>query len=162
MIDDKLNIFTLDDDEIEQDEVNLFALHSSEEIFKVVYYINLALELNLRRKEKDVDFVNQASISYYPLYHYADEKAFVDFYLVANKTKTNLSNAVKKGSLFPENSGYYTFLIPERKAVDYYFKINGMETANEVLTELKLIPLIKAVYREDIADLKSYKNLIFN
>ena len=149
-------------DETPEEEESLIALYSSVEIFRVVYHLNKVLEMRLERTEKDIDFVSVDSISYYPLYHFYDKNTDVDYYVVANKAKIKPTESDKKESLFKENSSYTTYLIPERKNVDYFFKIERRFEIENLLKKIKEIRQISAVHQEDISRIKSYKNLIFD
>lgn len=160
MVDKKIKHLILDE-EFEED-VTLIALYSSVEIFRVVYQLNKILELRLKRTDEDIDFKNLDSVSYYPLYHYRDKKNHLRYYMVANIAKTEPRSESEQTSLFKGVSRYNTYLIPERKKVDYFLKIEGLIDGEEFIDKLKKIKQISAVHTEHIDRLKSYTNLIFD
>lgn len=149
-------------DETPEEEVSLIALYSSVEIFRVIYHLNRVLEMRLERTKKDIDFITADSISNYPLYHFYDENMDADYYVVANKARIKPTASEKPESLFKTHSSYTTYLIPERKNVDYFFKIERRFQINDLLKKIKEIRQISAVHQEDISRIKSYKNLIFD
>lgn len=156
----KINRLILDD--VPEEEIYLIALYSSLEIFRVVYHLNSVLTLRLQRTPEDIDFINPDSISYYPLYHFYDEINDVDYYVVANKARTKPMNLIKQGSWFEEDNTYHTYLIPERKNVDFFLKIERRIGIDDLLSNLKQIRQISAIHSEDTSRIKSYKNLIFD
>lgn len=149
-------------DETTEEDVSLIAMHCPAEIFRVVYVINRELGLNLAREKLDVDFQHKKALSYFPLYHYFDSEATIDFYVVANASKTKSAHVISQGGLFPDENSYSTFLIPEYKTADYFLKIEGHDKPKEVLLKLKRIKHITTAYTVEVSSLKSYKNLIFN
>src|SRR5699024_1510796 len=158
----KINTLFLDTPSDDDEQVSLMAIHCPLEAFKLIYFINGKLGINLARSTQDVDFHHHSSASHYPLYHYRDTEDFLDFYVVANRSKTLSMKNNKSDTLFPMQDAQPAFLIPERKKVDYFFKIEGTKSFRKHLLRLKTIKQIVAVYRMDIVELKSYKNLIFS
>lgn len=150
------------DDESDTDNAVLFAIHSSQEIFRVAYLLNEYLELGLARTNQDIDLFCHDGVSFHPLYHFFDQRNLLDCYLVSNKSKASVKNADVKPGLFMESSGFHNFLVPEYKNVDFFLKIDGTEEPELFLAQLKKIKPITAIYPVDIARLKSYKNLIFD
>jgi len=149
-------------DETPEEEVNLIALYSSLEIFRVVYHLNKTLEMRLKRTKKDIDFVRDGVVSEYPLYHFYDEIIDVDYYVIANKARIKSAKSNYKRNLFEENNDFITYLIPERKGVDYFFKIERRAAVDDLVKKMKKIRQISAIHKEDISQIKSYKNLIFD
>lgn len=149
-------------EEVPEEEVFLIALYSSLEIFRVVYHLNSSLGLRLKRTREDIDFVNPDSTSNYPLYHFYDKINDIDFYVVANKAKAKPKHLADSGLLFKEANTYHTYLIPERKNVDFFLKVERMMDIDGFLKELKQIRQFSAIHAEDIDRIRSYKNLIFD
>lgn len=156
----KINRLVLD--EVPEEEIYLIALYSSLEIFRVIYHLNLKLELRLKRTLKDIDFVSPDSTSNYPLYHFYDEINDVDYYVVANKAQTEPREMAPSGLLFEEPNTYETYLIPERKNVDFFLKVERRMEIDDFLNKLKQIRQFSAIHLEDINRIRSYKNLIFD
>lgn len=146
-----------------EEEVCLIALYSSLEVFRIAYQINRVLNISLKREERDIDFRSNGNLTFYPWYHYKDDKALLDFYLVGNKSSTTPAKLVSEGGLlFEENKVYNTYLIPERKRVDYFLKIEGTLNTEPFIKSLKQIKRISAVFPVSTKGLKSYTNLIFD
>jgi len=157
----KTNTLFLDDED-DTDIAVLFAIHSSQEIFRVAYLLNKYLELGLARTDQDVDLRHHNGMSYHPLYHFFNQRDLLDCYLVSNRAKATVENTDAQPSLFMGSSGFHNFLVPEYKNVDFFLKIDGTEQSGIFLAQLKKIKPITAIYSIDIAGLKSYKNLIFD
>ena len=92
--------------------------------------------LSLKKDEKDKSFSK---------YHFEDEDNQWEYYLLSNKS----------------NNG---FLIPELKQIDYLLQIHGnlnFAEAEQIVKEIKTIPIINVAYLVDVDKLKSRDNLIF-
>lgn len=158
----KINTLVLGEEDTAEEDVTLFAIHCSFEIYRLVYMINNQLGINLSRTALDVDVVYRGNLSFYPLYQYFDKKTQIEFYIIANKSSVKPTKITSQGSLFMEENSYYTYLIPEKKTVDFFLKIKGSDKAADTLVELKKTPYVTTAYAVSISELKSHKNLIFN
>ncbi len=148
------------------DDYKLIAIHSSLEAYKLAFFINRQLEIQLKREEVDVDFTHEDSIGFYPLYYHYCSVTGCDFNLVANKCRANATNLQSNGGLFPKSeSGQLTYLVPEYKWADYFFKIDDFSKLVNVPSLVESINTIKQVvtaYEVVTSTLKSKQNLIFN
>ncbi len=143
-----------------EDDYSLIGIHSTEEDYRLAYLLNKYLKTKLVRFKEALDFKN--STAEFPLFEYKDEKKFINYYLINNKHLQfvdNQNNEVLFG-------GNYTisYLIPEKKKVDYFLKIEGcnLKSFNEELVEnLKKIAQIITSYSLDPNSLKSKDHLIF-
>jgi hypothetical protein len=127
----------------------------------MAYFLNSHLDIRLRRFKDDLDFkYENCSFS---LYKFEDETAFTSWSLMANK-HVFTENISEGGSIiFPEETKI-SYLIPEKKRVDYFIKIDGLKddaALNKTLLSINKINNIMASYAIDPMDLKSRDNLIF-
>lgn len=151
-------------DDVEED-YHLLAIHSTLEEYKIAYFLNKQLDLNLRRARCDVDFNHGDVQALYPLYVFKDPAKYLSIYLIKNKFKGANKKVVSAGSLFTEEefSSQITLLIPEYKEVDYFLKIEADLENQEIerfLSQIALIPNIITTFAVDANQLKSKNNLI--
>jgi len=143
-----------------EDDYSLIGIHSSEEDYRLAYLINKHLSTKLNRFKHNLDFEN--SKMEFPLFEYKDENSFVNYYLINNKFVQLVSN--KKEGLFDGNYSTISYLIPEKKKVDYFFKIEGCNEPHfiqKLVAELNMIPQIITSYSIEPNQLKSKNHLIF-
>lgn len=142
------------------DVYSLIGIHASEEDYKLAFLINKQLKIQFKKHKLALDFKN--SNAEYPFFEFEDDLHLIDHYLINNKSIT-LDSELNSG-LFNENLSSISYLIPEKKEVDYFYKIQGCNNPkllNRILTELKKINQIITCYLIDPNTLKSKKNLIF-
>ncbi len=151
-------------DEVEED-YQLLAIHCSLEEFKIAYLLNKHLQLNMIRARHDLDFNHGAVQALYPLYQFRQPEKYRTYYLLKNKYKGPVKKVISSGTLFSEEdvSPQITYLIPEYKEVDYFFKLEAdMENGElqQLLNRVDSIPNILTAYLVDHQQLKSRNNLI--
>jgi len=145
----------------------LISIHTSLEDYKLVYRINNATKSLFSRVEKTVTCKHKNYHSFFTLFEFNNPEEAIFWSLVANKCHTTLETTLKKRTLFQmtdEMNRITTYLIPERKKVDYFFKIEGAITTcylAEIVAAIKKIPKVITSYVEDITLLKSKDFLIF-
>lgn len=142
-------------------EYTLISIHTPLNDYKLAYLLNKYLGVKLTRANYDLDFNNNNNKSSYPVFEYLDKELDSSWFLITNvfkeKRKTDLS------TLF-EESDVKTYLIPEKKKVDYFLKIEGdfkYEYIVKTLEKIKKIPQIATSYTVETDTLKSKENLIF-
>ena len=142
-------------------DYDLIGIHSTLPDYRMAYFLNHYLEIQLRRFKDNLDF--KSGNCSFPLYTFEDETAFTTWSLIANK-HVFTENVIQGGSnLFPEETKI-TYLIPEKRRVDYFIKVFGLEDDRRLNTTLQKINRIHKVitsYSIDVMDLKSRDNLIF-
>ena len=139
----------------------LIGIHSVLTDYRMAYFLNRHLDIRLRRFKDDLDF--KFKNCSFPLYKFDDETAFTSWSLMANK-HVFTENISEGGSIiFPEETKI-SYLIPEKKRVDYFIKINGLKDEAELhktMLGINKINNIMTSYVIDPMDLKSRDNLIF-
>jgi len=142
-------------------DYTLIGIHSILEDFRIAYFLNLNLNINLKRFDEDLDF--RSKNCSFPFFIYENEATFTTWSLISNKfvyvdnegqSKNNLFNEVTKTS----------FLITEKNTVDYFIKINGIvsqSSLQNILTKINNTYHIITSYTINPYDLKSKENLIF-
>lgn len=148
-----------------EEDYQLLAIHSSLEEYKLAYFLNKQLKINMSRARVDLDFNHGPVEATYPLYIFKEPAQYRNYYLIKNKYKGPVKKIVSSGSLFVEEefTPQITYFIPEYKDVDFFLKIEedpDPEKLLEYLNKISLIPNIVTVYTVDANMLKSKKNLI--
>ncbi|MGH1385005.1 IPExxxVDY family protein [Kordia sp.] len=158
-------IHKLFEDDFEEDNYTLIAIHCSAEDYRLAYLLNSNLNLKLARKQEDLDYnYMEASFS---IYEWDDEKNFVTWNLVTNTSRKEVERIASAGSLFSEQQGKRTvskYLIPERKKVDYFVKISTeshLKSPKIIVSKINAIAEVITAYILDANQLKSKNNLIF-
>lgn len=149
---------------VEEDDYALVAIHSSMEPYRLAFLLNKHLNLRLVREKKDIDFKHAEMIALYPLFRFFEPQKCLDYYLVSNKFRGNLTHFGSSEKLFQEEAFLTSYLMKEFKKVDYFLKIHDMEPAHlkNMLFKLNKIPEIITAYSVETETLKSKENLIFN
>tara|TARA_R110001583_G_scaffold48522_1_gene152022 strand:+ start:9014 stop:9472 length:459 start_codon:yes stop_codon:yes gene_type:complete len=144
-----------------EDDYSLIGIHSTEEDYRLAYLLNQHLKTKLTRFKNDLDFKN--SDAKFPVFEFKDENNYINYYLINNKY-SQLVKTRKKIELFEGNYSTIFNLIPEKKKVDFFLKIEGCNQQNFIRTlvaELNKINQIITSYSIDTNSLKSKNNLIF-
>lgn len=152
-----MEILTLDLDEI---DYSLIGIHSNQEDYKIAFLLNKHLDLRFQRFEKCLDFEN--SNAGFPLFEFKDKDNYINYYLINNKHVQQIKT--EKQGLFEESLSTTTYLIPEKKKVDFFLKIEGMcgtATFLNLVSKIKKVPKIMTCYAVEPETLKSKNHLIF-
>ena len=144
-------------------DYKLIGIHTSVEDYKLAYLINQNLNCSFSKHHEYLDFnIKSGSFS---IFEFIDTKNQLVNHLISNKHITTVS-AVSETSLFSDLSTYSTmsYLIPEKKKVDYFLKIEGEISSQELykkITKLNHIDQVITTYSINPAQLKSKDFLIF-
>jgi len=151
-------------DDFYDDAYKLIAIHCRLEDYRLAYLLNKNLELQLRRKEEDIDF--QYLKSSYSIFEWNNEEQYITWNLVSNICKKEEESLYSTGTLFQTSEKVLKtyHLISQFKKVDYFIKIsNEIQNVNEklILSKLQTIPQIITSYTVDPLKIKSKDHLIF-
>lgn len=139
----------------------LIGIHSTLEDYRIAYFLNKNLNTNLKRFKNDLDFPSKKCS--FSLFIYENVSTFTSWSLIANKYVFVNSVMSYDNNLFKEESKT-SFLISEKKQVDYFIKINGnidQIFLQNILSKINNTHNIITSYPIDPYDLKSKDNLIF-
>ncbi|WP_248724452.1 IPExxxVDY family protein [Seonamhaeicola sp. ML3] len=151
-------------DAIDEDLFTLVAVHCNLEDYRLAFLLNKFLGITLTRKSKDLDFPN--SKSFYSIYEWEDCRQQTIWNLVSNICKTEYYRQANQGSLFnvQEKITRTDYLIPERKTVNYFIKINSdfnFTKEKYILNSILKIPQVATAYSIQPDQLKFKDHLIF-
>ncbi|UPT72141.1 MAG: IPExxxVDY family protein [Flavobacterium sp. JAD_PAG50586_2] len=154
-------------EEFDEIDYHLIAIHTSLEDYRLAYYINQNLPINLRKNDCNIQISNKDGEAQFTRFIYEDEKAGITWDLIQNKNDMLLSSQQVNQGLFAETNNKFStkiYFIPEFKKVDYFLKIeNDSETVDvsEIANQIKKIERISTVYAVEVENMKSKNNLIF-
>ncbi|WP_456378730.1 IPExxxVDY family protein [Lutibacter sp.] len=143
-----------------EDDYLLVGIHSTEEDYRLAYLLNKHLKTKLIRFKHPLDFKD--SNAEFPLFEYKDVNNFMNYYLINNKYSQLVNN--QQEGLFEGNYSTIAYLIPEKKNVDFFLKIEGCNQqnfVNSVVDKLNNIQQIITSYSMEPNTLKSKDYLIF-
>ncbi|AUC16369.1 hypothetical protein BTO06_14955 [Tenacibaculum sp. SZ-18] len=156
-----MQVHTVSFDDFLCDKYSIVGIHSAIEEYRLAYLLNLYLGINLKRCDNDVDIFSTSNKAFFPLYEYTDSNSEESWFLVSNLCKMHVKT--DNIGLFSENETRI-YLIPEKKKVDFFLKLEGdvtqtnIDKINEVIN---LIPEVITSYIIDTNKLKSKEFLIF-
>ena len=128
-------------------DFELISIVSSYRDYRLCWYLNKTLGFNLAWKEevKVEQTKKRQAAGYFNLFSYEDELNKMQYFFVSNKSAGE-------------------FLVPELKQVDYFLELSGGNAPEEkerILTALKEVHIVEAVFPTEASALKSKQNLVF-
>lgn len=160
-------IHKLDFDEFDEIDYHLIAIHTSLEDYRLAYFINQKLPINLSKNKNEIQInIKEGETKFSRFYYYDKEKA-ISWNLIQNKNEVIQQKNENSQNLFSNINlevSTKVYLLPEFKKVDYFLKIENVEEGMNV-TEIQLllntIDSISTVYKVETNKIKSKNNLIF-
>jgi hypothetical protein len=160
-------IHRLDLDEFDEIDYYLMAIHTSLEDYRLAYFINKKLPINLSKSKNEIHAQTKDGETNFSRFYYYDTDKALSWNLIQNKNEIISVRTNDFQNLFSnEKSEISTtiHLLPEFKKVDFFLKIdNSSEAINfsDIQQKLNTIESIAAIYAVDINKIKSKNNLIF-
>jgi hypothetical protein len=154
-------------DEFDEIDYNLIAIHTSFEDYRLAYFINQHLHINLKKSVNDIQISVKEGEAYFSRFHYYEKKKDTAWDLIQNKKEVILQQKEVTASLFSNHNFDITtkvYMLPEFKKVDYFLKIeNSDETLDifKIQSMLNTVENIATVYIVNSNTIKSKNNLIF-
>lgn len=145
------------------DNYSLIGIHSSEEDYRLAFLLNQHLHTKFIKLHQQLDFHNNAAS--FSVFEYIDERSQLSNHLIANKFIGNTDLSAEPNLFSTENTiSNISYLIGEKKTVDFFLKIEGDITSEELKKTIDKINDINQVitsYKIDPEGLKSKDHLIF-
>jgi hypothetical protein len=160
-------IHKLDFDDFDEIDYHLIAIHTSLEDYRLAYFINQKLLINLSKNKNEIQInIKEGETKFSRFYFYDTEKT-ISWNLIQNKNEVIQQKNESSQNLFSNINlevSTKVYLLPEFKKVDYFLKIENVEEGMNV-TEIQLllntIDNISTVYKVETNKIKSKNNLIF-
>ncbi|WP_338646929.1 IPExxxVDY family protein [Flavobacterium sp. KS-LB2] len=160
-------ILKLNLDEFDEIDYYLIAIHTSLEDYRLAYFINQKLPINLSKSKNEIQINIKEGETNFSRFQYSDIEKEISWDLIQNKNeviqykKDNTQNLFSNVTMEVSTK---VFLLPEFKKVDYFLKIeNNDDTVNlsKIQILLNTIDNVSTVYTVDTNQIKSKNNLIF-
>ncbi len=138
----KLTLDWLDDDLI---DFLLIGIASHSKDYKLCYDINKHMNFDFCRTSTDYTLTLKGKNATFPMFEFIDEENVLEFYLLANKSKSN-------------------YLLKELKNIDYLFMIKGNIDFIDIhtyVTQIKELSSVLTAFPVEVEQLKSKEYLIF-
>ena len=154
-------------DECEELNFHLLAIHTSLEDFRLAYFLNQKLQLNLSKNNDEIKIKNKEGNTFFSRFTFEDVKNDAFWNLIENENEITLKQNNTNQGLFAESKNAFTtkdFLLPEYKKVNFFLKIDAPKESvipTEIVTKIKSIDKISTVYFIAVENIKSKNNLIF-
>ena len=156
-----MQVYALGLDDFCEEEYSLIGIHTALEAYKLAYLLNKNLQTQFQKSEKDLEFEKEKNKASFSTYNFSNLTYDFDWFLIANSFKTENKTAANELLLTTETK---TYLIPEKKKVDFFIKISGdlsYELLSETVDNIKKIDQVITSYSVDKNTLKSKDFLIF-
>jgi hypothetical protein len=144
-----------------EEEYSLIGIHTALEDYKLAYLLNKNLKTQFYKSQNNLEFENDKNKASFSIYNFSSKKYDFDWFLIANSFKRENQTESNELRLTTETK---TYLIPEKKKVDFFIKISGEVDFDFVVStvhKIKDIEQIITSYSIDKNTLKSKDFLIF-
>ena len=153
--------------EFDEIDYHLIAIHTSLEDYRLAYFINQKLPINLGKNKNEIQINIKEGETKFSRFYYYDVEKEISWNLIQNKNEVIQQKNNSGRNLFSNiNMEVSTkvYLLPEFKKVDYFLKIENMDEVMDVLkiqSILNTIESISTAYSVETNKIKSKNNLIF-
>ncbi len=143
---------------------HLIAIHSDLDEYRLAFFLNKKLNINLKRKRDDIYFTDQNAS--YSSYEFLDKVKFLKWIYFSNKSLV-LENSMDQNINLFNNDNLVkneTVFLSNYKFVDYFLIIENIADRTYVKKILKKISEIRGIITSFIAEnkLDNKENLIFS
>ena len=156
-----MQIHSLEINDFSDDNYTLIGIHSTLEEYKLAYLLNQKLKTKFVLADFSLDFQNKNNNAIFSIYEFVNTKFSQSWFLISNKYTNNLDE-ISTG-LFQTNE-ITTYLIPEKKKVDFFLKLEGdfkYDYITKKIEEINSVNQVITSYTIDPNTLKSKDFLIF-
>ncbi len=160
-------VHKLDFNDFNEIDYQLIAIHTALEDYRLAYFINQKLPVNLSRNKDEIHINIKEGETKFSRFYYYDKENEISWNLIQNKNEVIQQKKDNNQNLFSNlNMEVSTkvFLLPEFKKVDYFLKIENTEEVMDIAAIQLLLNTIKNIstaYSVDTHKIKSKNNLIF-
>ena len=156
-----MQVHSLALDDFCEDEYSLIGIHTTLEDFKLAYLLNRNLQTSFYKSKQNLEFENLANKASFSIFNYSSTEYDFEWFLIANSFKRENQTESNELLLTSETK---TYLIPEKKKIDFFIKISGevaYDYVVEIVDKIKRIDQVITSYYIDKNTLKSKDYLIF-
>ena len=156
-----MQVYSLELNDFCEEEYSLIGIHSTLEDYKLAYLLNKNLNTRFYKAKEDLEFIREKKKASFSIYNYENINYDFDWFLIANSYRRENQTVSNELLLTSETK---TYLIPEKKKVDFFLKICGeieYEFVMKTINKIKNIDNVITAYSIDKNTLKSKDFLIF-
>ena len=144
-------------------DYSLIGIHSSEEDYRLAYLLNVCLQTKFSKSKHNLDFKNRSDS--FSIFEFEDNSCQLTNFLISNKFIGDATGSIET-NLFSKNISFsnVSYLIPEKRKIDYFLKIEGdisKTELNKTIRKINNINQIITSYQIDPSTLISKDYLIF-
>ncbi len=160
-------IHKLDLGEFDEIDYHIIAIHTSLEDYRLAYFINQKLPINLGKSENEIQINIKEGETKFSRFYFYDKERAISWNLVQNKNEVIQQKKENGRTLFSNikmEVSTKVYLLPEFKKADYFLKIENLEGAMmvaQIQSLLNTIDSISTAYTVETNKIKSKNNLIF-
>lgn len=160
-------VHKLDLDEFDEIDYHLIAIHTSLEDYRLAYFINQKLPINLGKDKNEIHINIKEGEARFSLFYYYDPEKLISWNLIKNKNEIiQQKNDPSQGLFSNINLEVSTtvYLLPEIPKADYFLKIENTDDCmniSKIQSILNTIENISTAYCVETNKIKSKNNLIF-
>lgn len=156
-----MQIHAIDLHDFSEEQYTLLGIHTTLEDYKLAFLLNSTLKTKFHRAEYSLDIKDVQDNASFSIYSYTNKKYDFEWYLIANSCTRELQ---LNSAGFLQSTESKTYLIKEKKKIDYFIKIVGEAHKGfieKTIDRINAIDQVVASYSIDINTLKSKDFLIF-
>ena len=131
-----MQVYALEMDDFCEEPYSLIGIHSTLEDYKLAYLINQNLNTRFYKAIKDLEFKRDKKKASFSIYNYENTNDGFDWFLIANSYRRENQTVSNELLLTSETK---TYLIPEKKKVDFFLKICGDSEYDFVMKTIQKI-----------------------
>jgi hypothetical protein len=160
-------IHKLDLGEFDEIDYHLIAIHTSLEDYRLAYFINQTLLINLCKNGNEIQINIKEGETKFSRFSYENVENTIHWNLIQNRNEVIQQKNEKSQNLFSNidmEVSTKVFLLSEFKKVDYFLKIENMDNmmnVDEIQVLINTIDSISTAYSVDSTKIKAKNNLIF-
>ena len=160
-------IHKLDLGEFDEIDYHLIAIHTSLEDYRLAYFINQLLPINLCKNGNEIQVNIKEGETKFSRFSYQDIENTIYWNLIQNKNEVIQKKKEKSQNLFSNidiEVSTKVYLLSEYKKVDYFLKIENMDNVmnvDEIQILLNTINSVSTAYSVYSTKIKAKNNLIF-
>ena len=156
-----MQVYALEMDDFCEEPYSLIGIHSTLEDYKLAYLMNRNLNTRFNKATEDLEFKRDHKKASFSIYNYENTNDGFDWFLIANSYRRENQTVSNELLLTSETK---TYLISEKKKVDFFLKICGeseYDFVMKIIQKIKNIDNVITAYSIDKNTLKSRDFLIF-
>jgi hypothetical protein len=156
-----MQVYALEMDDFCEEPYSLIGIHSTLEDYKLAYLMNRNLNTRFNKATEDLEFKRDQKKASFSIYNYENTNDGFDWFLIANSYRRENQTVSNELLLTTETK---TYLISEKKKVDFFLKICGeseYDFVMKIIQKIKNIDNVITAYSIDKNTLKSRDFLIF-